>query len=101
MKTFLRVLKSCIPFLLAGALILFMVASIGNFSKGSRAEEKQHLEDALRRAALSCYASKGYYPPNLEYIEDKYGIQINRDDFAVFYEVFAENLMPDITVVVK
>jgi hypothetical protein len=82
-------------------MLLITLTSVGNLSGSSKAEERQHLEDALRRAALSCYASQGYYPPALDYITSRYGIQIDRDNFAVFYEVFAGKLRPQIDVVVK
>ena len=100
MKLFKDIAKSCLPFILIAAIIWFSLTSVGNLSAGSKNEERQHLEDALRRAALSCYASQGYYPPDVGYIEERYGIQIDRENFAVFYDVFAENIMPQIDVVV-
>ena len=100
MKHFKDIAKSCLPFILIAAIIWFALTSVGNLSAGSKNEERQHLEDALRRAALSCYASQGYYPPDVGYIEERYGIQIDRESFAVFYDVFAENIMPQIDVVV-
>ena len=101
MRTLKDLFKTLLPFLLAAAIIVFMLTSLGNLSGGSKDEERQHLEDALRRAALSCYASQGYYPPDLDYITSRYGIQIDNDNYAVFYEVFAENIMPQIDVVIK
>ena len=59
------------------------------------------MEDALRRAAVACYAAEGIYPPDISYLEEHYGIQIDKDRFAVYYDVFASNLMPDITVIEK
>ena len=59
------------------------------------------LEEALRRTAVSCYAAEGVYPPTLEYMEEHYGIQIDRTRYTVHYEVFATNIMPDITVLDK
>ena len=100
MKLFKDIAKSCLPFIIIAAIIWFSLTSVGNLSAGSKKEERQHLEDALRRAALSCYASQGYYPPDVGYIEERYGIQIDRENFAVFYDVFAENIMPQIDVVV-
>ena len=38
------------------------------------------------------------YPPSVQYLEDHYGIQIDHDRFAVFYEIFGDNVMPQITV---
>jgi len=48
---------------------------------------------------VACYAAEGIYPPTTEYLVEHYGIQIDHSRYAVFYEVFAENLMPEITVV--
>ena len=101
MEKIYSIIKTCLPLVLIAVILIAGITSIGNLSKGSRNEERQHLEDALRRAALSCYAAKGYYPPDLEYITSKYGIQIDKENFAVFYEVFAENIMPSINVVEK
>ena len=79
-------------------LICFLLA-LSRLSIGNTETQRQQLEDSIRRAAVACYATEGYYPPNVEYLQDHYGIQINDDRFSVYYEVFAENLMPDITVV--
>ena len=57
------------------------------------------LEDALRRAAVACYCVEGAYPPDLKYLEERYGIQIDRQRYTVSYVPVAENLMPDITVI--
>ena len=46
----------------------------------------------------ACYAAEGIYPPNLEYLEEYYGLQIDETRYTVHYSAFAENLMPDITV---
>ena len=84
-------------------LVLFIVflSALGNLKQGYGEEGRQQLEDALRRAAVACYAAEGFYPPTLDYLVQNYGIQINEDRYAVFYEVFAENLMPEITVLEK
>ena len=55
-------------------------------------------EDSLRRAVVSCYALEGRYPPNVDYLQQQYGLQINEKKYIVHYEIFAENIMPDITV---
>ena len=59
------------------------------------------MEEAIRRSAVACYAAEGIYPPNLGYLTEHYGIQIDETKYTVIYEVFAENLMPDITVLEK
>lgn len=78
-------------------LFCFMTA-LSNLDSGQSAEEKERLEEALSRAAVACYALEGAYPPDLEYLIENYNVQINTDRFTVKYELYASNLMPDITV---
>lgn len=83
------------------ALILILVLFAGMLDEleSDRAEENQHqLEQILRRGCMTCYASEGIYPPNLDYLEEHYGIQIDRERYTVYYDIFGSNLMPEITV---
>ena len=42
---------------------------------------------------------RGLYPSSLEHLEQGYGLRVNRDDYVITYEVFAENIMPSVVVV--
>lgn len=82
-------------------LLIGTVSALGNLKLGYDREGRQQLEDALRRAAVACYAAEGIYPPTLDYLVEHYGVRINEERYTVFYEVFADNLMPEITVLEK
>ena len=89
------------PVLLVPAVLcvlLVFMSALSNLQEGRVSEGRQQLEDAVRRSAVACYAAEGIYPPNLEYLEEHYGIQVDRERYTVMYEVFASNLMPDVTV---
>lgn len=58
-------------------------------------------ENAVRRAVVSCYAVEGAYPESYEYLRDNYGLAVNEEKYTVYYEVFASNIMPEITVVAR
>lgn len=62
-------------------------------------EGAETLRSAIARASVQCYAIEGRYPPSVQYLEENYGIRIDRERFHVFYEGFASNIMPDITVI--
>ena len=85
------------PLIVMGGLLCFLTA-VYNLDRGQSAEELCQLEESLRRAAVAYYAAEGVYPPTLEELIRYGGIRIDRDRYCVFYEVFADNLMPDITV---
>ena len=59
------------------------------------------LKAAVQRSAHQCYVVEGVYPPNLEYLEEHYGLQVNHRSFYISYDVFASNLPPDIRVVFR
>lgn len=86
-----------VPVLLLGILLLFVTA-VSNLEEGSNIEEKKQLEEAIRRGVITCYATEGIYPPNFDYVKEKYGVQVDENRYLVVYDAFAENLMPDITV---
>ena len=87
-----------LPTVALAAVLVFLTA-LSNLESGRAEEDQQQLESALRRAAVACYAAEGIYPPNLDYLKDHYGIQIDESRYTVMYDVFGSNLMPDITVV--
>ena len=82
----------------AVAVLVFFASALNSLDSGREAENLQQLEEALRRGCVACYASEGVYPPSLDYLEEHYGVQIDRGRYIVHYDIFAENLMPDIKV---
>lgn len=86
--------------ILALALVALLTA-LGNLHGVSEIEGKRQLEQSLYRATVSCYTIEGQYPTDLDYLKQHYGIQIDESRYTVFYEIFADNIMPDITVLSK
>ena len=77
------------------------VAAFQKIGSSSENMEEQLVLDAVRRAALSCYAVEGAYPQSLEGLERGYGLAYNKDAYIVSYDAFASNIMPNIQVLRK
>lgn len=82
----------------AVGILLCFAAALNGLSEGRNGEDLRRLEAVLRRSCAACYAAEGAYPSSLEELEERYGLQIDEARFTVRYLAFAENLMPDITV---
>lgn len=91
-------LPHLLGFALAVGMLCWFLTAVAHLQRGQSREGKAQLADAVRKAAVACYAAEGIYPPTLQYLQEHYGLQINEDRYVVFYEVFAQNMMPDITV---
>lgn len=88
------------PVLMMAAVFILLI-SAGNVNERQQAESLKQMEDTIHKAVLNCYAIEGSYPATIEYVEEYYGLQIDHENYDVFYEVFAQNLMPEVTVLEK
>jgi len=61
--------------------------------------ETQFVKDAVRNAALTCYAVEGAYPEDVEYLRSDCGLAYDQDRYLVSCGAFASNLVPEIFVV--
>ena len=95
--------RSVLGYLISALLIIsclyLFLAGTKSIAAKTEAEQLSVLDQAIRRATIQCYAIEGRYPPSVEYLEEHYGIVIDRSRYNVFYSGWASNVMPDITVI--
>ena len=80
------------------ALVLMALMS------GTGKDQEEHTDSIVQTIydrALQCYVIEGAYPESLSYLEENYGLAINKKDYTVVYTPYAENLPPDIKVIYK
>ncbi|MBR5960417.1 MAG: hypothetical protein IKZ98_05430 [Clostridia bacterium] len=80
------------------ALIVCFVLLINSITTKNNGRELQIVRDAVKNAALTCYAVEGVYPDDLNYLREHYHLSYNEEKYHVFYEPLASNLMPFIKV---
>ena len=95
-------LLSWLPTLLGlavfAAVAVWMVQGVREAAEVSDREGLRLAEQAVRQAAVSCYALEGTYPATYEELKASSGIAVDEEKYKVFYEIFASNIMPEITV---
>ena len=90
--------KDAASILIFIALIICFVLLINGITAKNNGRELQIVRDAVKNAALTCYAVEGVYPDDLEYLREHYHLSYNEERYHVFYEPLASNLMPSIKV---
>lgn len=78
--------------------VMFFIA-VDETGRVNIKKQQESLENALSRDIVQCYAIEGRYPPNLEYMEEHYGLVYDKDIFFVDYQPIGSNLYPDVTVI--
>ena len=97
-KNGLGVIRGLLMPCIVVAVLLCFSSALDSLDSGRDEENLRQLEEALRKGCAACYAVEGAYPPNLEYLEEHYGVQVDDTKYTVYYDIFAQNLMPEITV---
>ena len=93
-------LRSCIiPVLFTAIMTGMIIFGLRQVEASSRAEGLRILEESIYRAVAKCYAVEGRYPDTISYVEDHYSVHIDRTKYVVHYEIFASNILPEITVI--
>lgn len=82
-------------------LIVYMYIAVDNAQSKSDEESYNILSDAIIRSAVQCYAIEGFYPPDIEYLENNYGLLVDHNKYFVSYSVFASNIIPEVQVFLK
>lgn len=98
-RPLLRSLLALLMPLLVLGLMLLLLTSLGDVRQSSSTEGQKLLEDSLHRAIVTCYVTEGRYPPTLDHVRQRYGVQVDKERYFVDYQVFADNIMPDVTVI--
>ncbi len=75
------------------------IGGVENVENSSEAESKRVLEESVHKAIVSCYAIEGRYPENVDYLKQNYGLIYDEEKYAIGYNIFADNIMPDVFII--
>lgn len=95
-------LKSAV--LPAAAILLtlwLLFVGVRSMTGAQNTEQLAAAQRAITRAAVQCYAFEGEYPPGIDYLKKHYGLMVDEEKYAIDYQCFASNIMPNITVIEK
>ena len=94
-----RFIALCIAAAVICSALVFGVLMSG--TDKDKEEQTDSIVQTIYDRALQCYVIEGAYPESLSYLEENYGLQINKEDYYVTYEAFAQNLPPTVRVTLR
>ena len=83
---------------LFAAIAVWVVLGVREAARVSDEEGLRMAEEAIERAVVSCYSLEGVYPATYEDLKAKSGLAVDEDKYVVFYDIFASNIRPSVTV---
>jgi len=94
----IALLSSLIAIAICAAVLLSCVLAYGEGYADKRAAQ---IKESIISCVAQCYALEGRYPADLSYLEEHYGLQLDKEDYTFHYELFASNIFPGIRVIAK
>ncbi len=82
-------------------IILVVVLAVGLISRIDNTQDREEtgiVVEAVKNAALTCYAVEGAFPKELDYLRKHYRLAWDEDKYNVSYDYEGDNLFPDIFV---
>lgn len=82
-------------------LAVWLIISVNNAGAAAEKSRSDSVYRTVMNSTSLCYSIEGEYPPDIEYLEENYGVRINHDRYIVHYEYFGSNIRPAITIIEK
>ena len=90
--------RDCIRLAALALALVLAVVLIGRIDRAQEGAETELVRDAVRSAAVTCYAVEGAYPDTVDYLREHYRLAYDETRYFVTMESFASNRIPDIYV---
>jgi hypothetical protein len=81
------------------AVIVVFLCGVSMLSNSSALDDKTILEEAVKKDIAHCYAVEGTYPPSVEYMEEHYGLNYDKEHYIIDYEMIGANIYPSYMIV--
>ena len=103
--TYAQIRSRCIKRVVVVLLVIVVIAAVvvwaGAVQRSTTEQGVSSIRNSILNTAQQCFAIEGSYPASLKHLEDNYGLTINHDNYVVYYEWFADNVPPTVTVGVR
>lgn len=97
-RDFSTIRELLLPVLIFAFIAGLFLYGLGTVGQVGEEERLRSVTQAVTKATVQCYAVEGAYAPSLAYLEERYGLRVDREKYVIQYDIFASNIMPTILV---
>ena len=80
------------------AVMLLVFVTIQDYGSSYEDTKLTQVRETVLSSVSQCYALEGAYPPDLAYLENNYGLILDRSRYIYYYETIASNIFPEVKV---
>lgn len=87
-----------LPFVIFVCFAVILAYSVSEFGIISKTQGKELTLSSIRKATVQCFADEGRFPPDIDYLIERYGIDPDTENYRIVYDCVASNVFPNIEV---
>jgi len=87
--------------LIIAAIAVVVFVGVSDYAGGYQDTKTAQIEETVMGSVAQCYALEGAYPPDLNYLQQNYGLQLDTQTYTYHYDKFASNILPSVRVFYK
>jgi len=87
--------------LIIAAAAVALLIGLSGYTDSYSDKQVSEVRDTVMSYVAQCYALEGAYPPDLEYLAENYGLQLDTEHYIYHYDMYASNILPDVRVFPK
>lgn len=87
-----------LPVVVFLVLVVLFNMGVTSLTQSNEQEALEAARSAVVRAVVTFYAIEGRFPPSIDYLTENFGLAVDQERFIIHYNLFASNIMPQITV---
>jgi len=94
-----RIAGICVSVFVFVLIIVLFNTGINDLASANEQEALEAARAAVVRSVMTYYAIEGRFPTGIDYLEERYGLAVDRERFIINYRHHGANIMPQITVI--
>lgn len=94
-----RKVRILLPVMICAIMAAILWNSSSQIFRETKKRQEESLKEAVIKGAVQCYSVEGRYPESVSYLEKHYGLNYDKNEFVISYEIIGSNRMPQVTVI--
>lgn len=91
----ISLIASLLIIAIAGVSLLI---GLSGYTDNYSEQKLSEVRDTVLSYVAQCFALEGAYPPDLDYLTENYGLQLDKEHYIYHYDIYASNVLPDVRV---
>ncbi len=80
------------------AIIVWFFTGLSNTRDMSDEQRRENVKQSVMNGAVLCYSVEGFFPEDLDYLKENYGLNYDEKRYLVHYRYVSADICPSVLV---